>query len=233
MTPEDRYAAENIIRELERRKQRSKIDVFYPTPENRASYPVHMAFFEAGNLYRERLFLAANRTGKTESVGAYETVLHLTGRYPGWWKGRKFDKPVSWWIGGDTATTVRDIIQYKLLGKVGEFGTGLVPGDLLIDTTNKRGVPDAVENIYVKHASGGRSVCQMKSYDQGREAWQGTEQQGVWMDEEPPMNIYSEGLVRTMTTNGMVILTFTPMLGMTEVTQAFMENGYHGEPLVA
>ena len=61
MTPEDRYAAENIIRELERRKQRSKIDVFYATPENRASYPVHMAFFEAGNLYRERLFLAANR----------------------------------------------------------------------------------------------------------------------------------------------------------------------------
>jgi len=230
MSPEDRYATETIIRELERRKQRNKIDTFYVTPENRAGYPVHMAFFEAGKHYRERLVLAGNRTGKTESIGGYETVLHLTGRYPDWWIGRRFDKPVSWWIGGDTATTVRDIIQFKLLGKIGDFGTGLIPGNLLIDTSNKRGVPDAVENIYVKHLSGGRSVVQLKSYDQGREAWQGTEQQGVWLDEEPPMPIYSEGLIRTMTTNGLVILTFTPMLGMTEVTQSFMEHGTCGEP---
>lgn len=230
MTPEDRAAAELIIRELERRKQRTKIDQFYATPENRAGYPVHMAFFEAGNAFRERLILAGNRIGKTEGIGGYETVLHLTGRYPDWWVGRRFDKPVSWWAGGDTSTTVRDIIQYKLLGKIGEFGTGLIPGDLLIDTTNKRGVPDAIENIYIKHVSGGRSVCQLKSYDQGREAWQGTEQEGVWMDEEPPMPIYSEALVRTMTTGGLLMLTFTPMLGMTDVTQAFMDTGTHGIP---
>jgi phage terminase large subunit-like protein len=230
MKVEDRFAAEQIIRELERRKQRTKIDTFYSTAENRDAYPVHMAFFEAGNIYRERLILAANRVGKTESIGGYETVLHLTGKYPNWWNGRRFDKPVSWWIGGDTSTTVRDIIQHKLLGKVGEFGTGLIPGDLLIDTTNKRGVPDGVENIYVKHVSGGRSVCQLKSYDQGREAWQGTEQHGIWLDEEPPLSIYSEALMRTMTTNGMVMLTFTPMLGMTEVTQSFIESGFHGVP---
>jgi phage terminase large subunit-like protein len=230
MSPDDRYAAETIIRELERRKQRNRIDQFYQTPENRNGYPVHMAFFEAGKVHRERLFFGGNRTGKTESVGGYETVLHLTGRYPDWWKGRRFDKPVDWWIGGDTATTVRDIIQFKLLGNVGDFGTGLIPGTLLIDTSNKRGVPDAVENIYVKHISGGRSVVQMKSYDQGREAWQGTEKHGVWMDEEPPINIYSEALIRTMTTNGMIILTFTPMLGMTEVTQSFIEFGVQGIP---
>lgn len=222
MSPEDRYAAESIIRELERRKQRNKIEQFYATPENRAGYPVHMAFFEAGAKYRQRLALAANRVGKTEGMGGYETALHLTGQYPDWWKGKRFDKPVSWWIGGDTATTVRDIIQSKLLGKTGEYGTGLIPGHLLHDTTNKRGVPDAVENIYVKHASGGKSVAQLKSYDQGREAWQGTEQHGVWYDEEPPMPIYSEGLVRTMTTGGIVLSTFTPMNGMTEVTESFL-----------
>jgi phage terminase large subunit-like protein len=223
MSPEDRYAAETIIRELERRKQRNKIDQFYPTPENRKGYPVHMAFFEAGKSYRQRLALAANRVGKTEGMGGYETVLHLTGLYPDWWPGKRFDKPGEWWIGGDTATTVRDIIQFKLLGNVGDFGTGLIPGHLLVDTTNKRGVPDAVENIYVKHASGGRAVAQMKSYDQGREAWQGTEKQGVWLDEEPPMNIYTEALTRTMTTNGIVLCTFTPMNGMTEVTTSFLD----------
>lgn len=222
MSPEDRYAAETIIRELERRKQRNKIDAFYQTPENRKGYPVHMDFFAAGKTHRQRLALAANRVGKTEGMGGYETTLHLTGRYPDWWQGKRFDKPGSWWIGGDTATTVRDIIQFKLLGKTGDYGTGLIPGDLLIDTTNKRGVPDAVENIYVKHVSGGRAVAQLKSYDQGREAWQGTEQQGVWLDEEPPMSIYSEALIRTMTTSGIVLSTFTPMNGMTEVTESFL-----------
>lgn len=222
MSPEDRYAAESIIRELERRKQRNKIDTFYQTPENRAGYPVHMEFFAAGKTYRQRLALAANRVGKTEGMGGYETVLHMTGDYPDWWPGKRFEKAVEWWIGGDTATTVRDIIQFKLLGKSGDFGTGLIPGHLLIDTTNKRGVPDAVENIYVKHKSGGRSVAQLKSYDQGREAWQGTEKHGVWLDEEPPITIYSEALIRTMTTGGIVLSTFTPMNGMTEVTESFM-----------
>lgn len=222
MSPDDRSAAEAIIRELERRKVRTKIDSFYATPENRAGYPVHMEFFEAGAKYRQRLALAANRVGKTEGMGGYETVLHLTGRYPEWWRGRRFLKPVDCWIGGDTATTVRDIIQFKLLGKVGDFGTGLIPHEYLIDTTNKRGVPDAVENIYVKHASGGRSVVQMKSYDQGREAWQGTEKHLVWLDEEPPMAIYSEALIRTMTTGGIVLNTYTPMNGMTEVTESFL-----------
>jgi len=223
MSPEDRYAAEVIIRELERRKVRNRIDTFYQTPENRAGYPVHMAFFEAGKSYRQRLALAANRVGKTEGMGGYETTLHLTGKYPDWWKGRRFTKPVSWWIGGDTATTVRDIIQFKLLGKTGDYGTGLIPYDNVIDTTNKRGVPDAVENIYIKHISGGRSVCQLKSYDQGREAWQGTEQHGVWLDEEPPESIYTEALTRTMTTGGIVLNTYTPMKGMTEVTKSFLD----------
>lgn len=232
MSPEDRYAAEVIVRELERRKQRNKIDTFYATPENRAGYPVHLAFFEAGKKFRERLALAANRVGKTEGMGGYETSLHLTGRYPDWWPGRRFSAPVNAWIGGDTATTVRDIIQNKLLGNTGEYGTGLIPGDLLIDTTNKRGVPDAVENVYVKHISGGRSVAQLKSYDQGREAWQGTEKHVIWLDEEPPMPIYSESLMRTMTTNGIVLNTYTPMNGMTEVTESFLAVDKPGSKFV-
>lgn len=222
MSPDDRAAAEAILRELERRKIRNKIDSFYPDQTNRNGYPVHMQFFEAGVQYRQRLALAANRVGKTEGMGGYETVLHLTGRYPDWWKGKRFDKPGEWWLGGDTATSVRDIIQAKLLGPVGSFGTGLLRGDLLIDTTNKRGVPDAVENVYIKHVSGGKSIAQFKSYDQGREAWQGTEKQGIWLDEEPPMSIYTEALTRTMTTGGIMLLTFTPMNGMTDVTDLFL-----------
>jgi phage terminase large subunit-like protein len=60
---------------------------------------------------------------------------------------------------------------------------------------------------------GGRSVITLKSYDQGRESFQGTEQDVIWLDEEPPMPVYAECLLRTMTTDGLVICTFTPMLG--------------------
>ena len=37
------------------------------------------------------------------------------------------------------------------------------------------------------------------------------------LDEEPGLDIYTECLLRTMTNNGMVMLTFTPLLGMSDV----------------
>lgn len=219
------YEAEQILKELEYRKKRNAIDQYFPEtgPLRRELYKKHMEFFAAGKTHTERLALAANRIGKTTTMGGYETVCHLTGQYPAWWPGRKFDKPVQWWAGGDTTTTVRDILQLSLLGPVGEFGTGLIRGDCLIDTINKRGLADAVETIYVRHVSGGKSVLQLKSYDQEREAWQGTAKDGVWLDEEPPMSIYSEAYMRTMTTNGIIMNTYTPVEGMGEVTQAFLD----------
>jgi phage terminase large subunit-like protein len=39
----------------------------------------------------------------------------------------------------------------------------------------------------------------------------------VWFDEEPPPDIYSEGLTRTNATGGITMITFTPLLGMSEV----------------
>ncbi|WP_246691236.1 MULTISPECIES: hypothetical protein [unclassified Mesorhizobium] len=40
---------------------------------------------------------------------------------------------------------------------------------------------------------------------------------GVWFDEEPPLDIYSEGLTRTSATGGITIVTFAPLLGMWDV----------------
>jgi len=107
----------------------------------------------AGLTHRERALIAANKVGKSEGVGGYETVLHLTGRYPHWWKGRRFARPILAWAAGDTAKTARDIIQRILLGPVGEFGTGLIPGDLLVRTTAKPGVADAIEGVFDRHVS--------------------------------------------------------------------------------
>lgn len=200
---------------------------YYPDtgPLRRELYPKHMEFFRNGTEHRERLFLAANRVGKSEGVGGYETTLHLTGEYPDWWEGWRSPGPVSAWAAGDTSKTVRDIIQAKMLGQVGSFGTGLIPERLIIKTASKAGVADAIEIVKVRHRSGGVSSLSMKSYDQGREAFQGTEQDLIWLDEEPPFSIYTECLVRTMTTQGRILCTFTPLMGLSETVLYFLPGG--------
>lgn len=73
-----------LAAELQARERENHIDWFYPDtgPLRRELYPKHLEFFGAGAVHRERCMLAANRVGKTEGVGGYETVLHLTGEYP-------------------------------------------------------------------------------------------------------------------------------------------------------
>jgi phage terminase large subunit-like protein len=220
-----------LLEEKELRQRRRKIWTYFPTvgQYRRELYPKHLLFFEAGAKYRQRLMLAANRVGKTESVGCYELTLHLTGNYPDWWSGRRFDKPIKAWAAGDTGKTTRDILQQKLLGNTGDFGTGLIPFDSIIDTKAKSGIADAIEIVNVRHANGGISTLNLKSYDQRREAFQGSEQDVILMDEEPPLDIYTECLLRTMTNNGMLLLTFTPLMGMSQVVLAFLPNGQLAE----
>lgn len=216
-----------LLEEKQRRASRRKIYAYYPDkgPLRRELYPKHLSFFEAGVKYRQRLMLAANRVGKTEGVGLYELVWHLTGDYPEWWTGRRFDRPIKAWAAGDTGKTVREILQAKLLGPVGQWGTGLVPGDTIERISRGAGVADSVDSIYVRSKFGGLSQLTLKSYDQRRESFQGTEQDVILLDEEPPMDIYTECLLRTMTNNGMLMLTFTPLMGMSEVVLAFLPGG--------
>lgn len=217
-----------ILEELARRKRLNKLSTYYPDkgPFRRDLYPKHLEFFRAGAVHRERCALAANRVGKTEGMGGYETALHLTGRYPEWWEGRRFREPISAWAAGDTSKTTRDIIQEKLLGPAGNHGTGLIPGDLIVRKLAKPGVPDAIETIYVKHASGGQSELGLKSYDQGRVSFQGTAKHVIWLDEEPALAIYTEALMRTMPTStfsgGIMLCTFTPLLGMSDLVCYFL-----------
>lgn len=213
--------------ELERQlSERLKIETYYRNegPLRRELYPKHVEFFKAGANFRERAFIAANRVGKSEGVGGFEATLHLTGRYPDWWEGRRFTQPIQAWAAGDTAKTTRDIIQRILLGPITEIGTGMIPGDAILRTTVKPGVADAIESIFVKHASGGTSEIVLKSYDQGREAFQGTNRHLVWLDEEVSRDVYVECLLRTMTTNGLLVLTFTPLLGLTEIVRDFLQQ---------
>lgn len=229
LTDEEAAELYQLTTALQRLTEREKLYSYYPDegPLRRELYTQHLKFFAAGATEKERCMLAANRVGKTEGVGGYETVLHLLGEYPDWWVGHRFTKAVKWWAAGDTAKTVRDIIQAKLLGPPGDIaaqGTGLIPADRIVRTTPKQGIADAVEAIYVK-GKYGTSVIQLKSYDQKREAFQGTEQDGVLLDEEPPLSIYTECLIRTMTTSGLILCTFTPLEGLSETVLHYLPSG--------
>jgi phage terminase large subunit-like protein len=148
--------------------------------------------------------------------------MHSNGRYPDWWKGKRFDGPTVGWVAGVTAETVRDTVQRVLLGRTGEYGTGTIPKDAILDVVPARGVPEAVDIIRVRHISGGASTIGIKSYSDGREKFQGETLSWAWLDEEPPSDIYSECLTRTNVGAGPVWITFTPLLGMSEVVRRFL-----------
>lgn len=234
---------------LSRREKYRKLYSYYPDdgPLRRVLYPRHMEFFAAGGIHqplptcpddcdgtphRDRLALCANRVGKTEGMGGYETAIHLTGRYPTWWVGARFDRPIDCWAAGKNNESTRDIIQAKLFGKVAfrgrekaVDGTGLVPHEDIGTITWKRGVQNLIDTVKVRHRTGGWSEIGLKSYEQGRGAFEGTEKDICWFDEEPPVEVYEEAGIRLMTRRGHLLLTFTPMEGMSQVVMEFIPGG--------
>jgi hypothetical protein len=57
-----------------RARQTARFSQFFPEagPFRRELYAKHLEFFSAGARFKERLFMAANRVGKSEA-GAYES----------------------------------------------------------------------------------------------------------------------------------------------------------------
>lgn len=188
-----------------------------------------MQFFSLGSTKQERCFMAANRVGKTWGAGGYETTLHLTGDYPDWWDGRRFDHPVDAWAAGETAETTRDIVQLALFGVGGEkeegrLGTGLIPAAAIVGEPSRKAgsVSGSLDTATIRHKSGGLSHIGLKAYDQGRAKFQGTAKHVIWLDEEPPLPVYTECLIRLMTTDGLMLVTFTPLLGLSDVALMFL-----------
>lgn len=191
----------------------------------RSSYPNQMALFAAGKEFKERAFIAPNRVGKTFSA-AYEVALHATGLYPDWWEGHRFTKPVNIWAVGKTNKSTKEVIQEALLGPRNDEGSGMIPKHLLSPTpTSHAGIAGARQDIFVKHVSGGTSTIGLMSYEQGIDAFMGTTRDFIWLDEEPPAAVYTECLTRTATCGGLLLATFTPLLGLSEVALNFLPDG--------
>jgi phage terminase large subunit-like protein len=132
-------------------------------------------------------------------------------------------------VAGDTSATTRDIIQVKLLGDTAggnNIGTGLIPGKRIDKVVPRPGIPGAAESALVRWGKNGQSRLKFRSYEQGRKIFQGTEEDIIWLDEEVPEDVYAEALIRTMTTDGILLMTFTPLQGLTPLVASFL--GYDG-----
>lgn len=205
-----------LLREKQRRLNTNKLARYKP-------YPRQIEFHNRGATYRERLFRAGNQLGKTWS-SAYEIAFHLTGKYPSWWKGKRWNRGVTGWALGESMESTRDTLQRLVLGRPGEWGTGTIPLADIIEIKRAQGVPDAVDCVFVRHVSGGISRLYIKSYEKGRSKLQGETLDFAALDEEPPLDIYTEVLTRTNATKGIVWITFTPLLGMSQVVCLFLQN---------
>jgi|TARA_R100000501_G_scaffold12026_1_gene22609 phage terminase large subunit-like protein len=218
-----------LLQLLQAQKQRQRFNkINYYDP-----YPYQLDFHKTGNGNSQRLLMAANRIGKSY-CGAAEMSYHLTGLYPDWWEGRRYDQPITAWAGGVSNETTRDIVQAELLGSPDDleaFGSGSIPQKCIIKTERKPGVPNAKSVALIRHITGGNSALYFKAYEMGVDKWQGRSVDVVWLDEEPSRELYSQAVTRTLDRRGMVYMTFTPEQGMTETVASFMNRIQLGQSL--
>jgi phage terminase large subunit-like protein len=146
-----------------------------------------------------RVLFWANRVGKTE-WGGQETSRYATANHP----FRSVKEGVEIWACCPSYEVQEDTTQKKLLAYLPEKDIARI--DYL------RG--KIIKKITMKNGTG----IVFKSYDQGREKFQGTGKRLIWFDEEPPRDIWEECFVRVEAGQQLdVILTMTPVKGMTWV----------------
>lgn len=235
---QDAQSINELLKYIERLEVAMKergVAKWFVNPYSIETLPKHKAFFSASATYNEVLFMAGNRVGKS-IAGAYALACHLTGDYPEWWDGRRFDGPIAAWAVGKDARAVRDTLQKELLGGIGEWGTGMIPAHRLGKAFALQGTPQAIDIIKIRHKSGGWSELGFKNYQQDIGSFMGTSRDVVLCDEEVPLEIYNECNIRTATTKGLMLLTFTPLHGLTPLVVNFCKRADYlvgTKPIVA
>jgi phage terminase large subunit-like protein len=202
-------------------------------------YRPHPRQIEFHNLLAvESCLRAGNQLGKSHA-GSAQMAMDAIGWWPDWYKGRRFDKPPAierpyeflGWAACTTTQTTRDGAQVKLLGDIRAtdgLGTGLIPLDNIVGKpTMSRGIADSVDTVTLRRESGGRALIRLKSYEQGRRAFQGEAVDEAWLDEDVSRDddsIYGEILARIAATRGKIILTMSPLLGLSPIRKRFKER---------
>ena len=243
---ERREAAALLQFARDEKHRRGEFFDYYPEegPFARKFYAKHLEHYRMGAHAKERCIMGGNRTGKTHA-NCFEWTCHASGRYPEWWPGRVFDEPIDSWLIGKTNQTTRDIVQEKLVGKIrrNQHGRHTIPGGAMLpldwivpeQVVFRTGFPQLIDTMGIRYKDSRSefSTVGFKAYEQGRGSFEGTEKHYVGCDEEPPIDIYGECAIRTGTADGLIVVTFTPMEGMTATVIQFLSEELRPPDLVA
>lgn len=146
-----------------------------------------------------RALFWGNRVGKTE-WGAQETSRYLQARHP----FRILKPPYEIWAACPSFDAQEETTQKKLLT--------YLPETQIERVEYLRG--RIIKKLQLKNGVG----ISFKSYEQGREKFQGTGKRLIWFDEEPPHDIWEECFVRQEAGQQLdILLTMTAIKGMTWV----------------
>ena len=223
-----RRHAKKMFTEREYRQKYRRIDFYRPNLKQ-------LEFHNAPE--REVMLRAGNQNGKTHAAGAHVTVSALA-MYPDWYSGYRYDNPPKierpndfmGWCACTTAQKVKDGIQLKLLGDVlgGGMGMGLIPLDNIVGKpVMNRNVSGGVETVNLTRETGKAAIIRFKTYEQGREAFQGEPVDLTLLDEDisrTDNSIYGEVLARNVTTRGRIICSLTPLLGLSPLRKRFKQK---------
>lgn len=223
LRPEQQASFQELVLAVQQDMQYNQLRYFRP-------FEHQLRFFRTGHSDR-RGILAANRIGKTVST-CYETAMHLTGQYPAWWQGRRFDRPITAMVAGEGWSQVAMVLQNELLGtqdiKISDaIGTGAIPRDCIVTDTMRNDGANCI-GVEIRHTSGTNSYLVFANYTQEVRQMQGFKLSLAVFDEQPPDDFFSEIVTRTATTQGQVLCSFTPLKGLNGLVSKFWnhEEGY-------
>ncbi len=219
-----RRHAKRMHTEMQYRQKYRRLDFYRPNVKQMAFHNLQAS---------EKMLRAGNQLGKTHAAGA-QLAMDALAFYPGWYQGRRFEVPPAierpykfiGWAGCTTSGKTRDGAQVKLLGDIRQqdgLGTGLIPLDNIVGRpTMARGIADFVDTVSLTREIGGNAIIRFKTFEMGREAWQGEPVDEIWGDEDPgDFEVYGECQARLTTTKGQIIWSMTPMLGLSPVRKHY------------
>lgn len=192
-TPQSRQDKIDLLKLIEEKERRERQDPLKYAKRHPKQMEAHMA------RQAIRALFWGNRVGKTE-WGAEEVAEYATAHH----EYRSVSPPFDIWAVCPSFEAQEGTTQKKLLTYLPEKDIehiDYIRGRIIRKITLKNGV-----NII------------FKSYEQGREKFQGAGVRLIWFDEEPPHDIWEECFVRVEAGQQLdVILTMTAVKGMTWV----------------
>jgi phage terminase large subunit-like protein len=195
--------------------------LFYNNPPATLLHEKQVLFHKCDK--KNRWNFGGNRTGKTV-CGAVEAVWFARGNHP----YKAVSGATEGWVVSLTNEVQRDVAQKEILKWLST--------DWIVSASARRGRVDDLSNcvldyLIIKNVHGTNSRISFKACEQGRAKFQGTSQNWIWFDEEPPEDVYQECLMRVFDNGGYIWGTMTPLLGLTWVYDKIYKNE-NGNPEV-